>query len=336
LFQAAACIAFGPQKSRFYPGLPAQARWAAAQSKKIINHSVNLPMTRLRFLLSTFLLSLSCVAFGAKVDSLEVPSAAMDKTYRAAVVLPDSYAKSKAAFPVLYLLHGGYGHFNDWLTKTPDKQLLHTLADQYNLIIVMPEGEVFSYYLDSPVVKDSQFETYLTREVIGKIDNTYRTIRSGKGRVITGLSMGGFGAVYLATRHPELYCAAGSMSGVMDLNMDNWKLSAEMSTNIKKEFERILGPQEKAAALYAANSPVNMIDKIKANGLKLIIDCGVDDFLIETNREVHRRLVYSKIPHDYSERPGGHNWEYWQNALPIHVLFFHNVLRANGSLHAAK
>ncbi|WP_317128828.1 alpha/beta hydrolase-fold protein [Hymenobacter elongatus] len=73
-----------------------------------------------------------------------------------------------------------------------------------------------------------------------------------------------------------------------------------------------------------------MADKLGANGLPLIIDCGVDDFLLEINREVHRRLVYNLTPHDYTERPGSHTWEYWQNALPYHMLFFQKVLQANG------
>ncbi|GAB4043279.1 alpha/beta hydrolase family protein [Spirosoma litoris] len=256
----------------------------------------------------------------------------MKKNLRAAVVLPESYQssqKSKTKYPVLYLLHGGFGHFNDWISKTPDKTLLHRLADQYNLIIVMPEGEIFSYYLDSPVVKDSQFETYLTKEVIDKIDKTYRTVNTSKGRVITGLSMGGYGSLYLATRHPDLYCAAGSMSGALNLDMNSWKLTPEMEKGIRGEFEKILGPFSMDS--YAPYSVVNMADKMKTNGLKLVIDCGVDDFLIEPNRELHRRLVFNQTPHDYSERPGGHSWDYWQNSLPNHVLFFANVLKANGT-----
>ena len=97
--------------------------------------------TFIRFILLGFLLIQAVVTFGARVDTLDIPSAAMNKTYRAAVVLPKSYAKSKAAFPVLYLLHGGGGRFSDWLRQTPDKQLLHKLADQYNMIIVTPEGK---------------------------------------------------------------------------------------------------------------------------------------------------------------------------------------------------
>lgn len=275
--------------------------------------------------------------WAAKVDTIDVPSRVMNKTMRAVVVLPESYqaadaVKNKTTYPVLYLLHGGYGHYNDWITKTPDKALLHRLADQYNLIIAMPEGEVFSYYLDSPVVKNSQFETYLTREVIERIDQAYRTIDGKQGRVITGLSMGGYGALYLATRHPDLYCAAGSMSGALNPDMTTWKLPPDAAKNIRAAFESMLGSYNQSPDGWAAYSVIAMADRMKANGLKLIFDCGVDDFLIEPNRELHSRLVFNQTPHDYSERPGGHSWDYWQNALPNHVLFFSNVLQANGTL----
>jgi S-formylglutathione hydrolase FrmB len=289
-----------------------------------------------RLLIYSSLHLLPLLAFSAQVDTLTIASSAMKRTMRAAVVLPQSYGsagagKAKASYPVLYLLHGGGGQFSDWLKQTPDKMLVHKLADQYNLIIVMPEGDRLSGYLDSPVQKDNLFETYVAKEVIDKIDSTYRTIRDRKGRVITGLSMGGHGALYLATRHPELYCAAGSMSGVMDLNYKTWRINPEFEKTIEPGFARILGPLGSTPDHYAANSVVNMVDKIKANGQKLIIDCGVNDFLIEPNRELHRRLVYSKVEHDYTERPGGHTWDYWQNSLPSHLLFFSKVLKANGT-----
>ncbi|WP_247237347.1 alpha/beta hydrolase family protein [Telluribacter sp. SYSU D00476] len=278
------------------------------------------------------LLGLSNLSFGAKVDSLDIPSAAMGKTYKAAVVLPASYANSSKPYPVLYLLHGGGGRFSDWLSNTPDKMLLHKLADQYNLIIVTPEGERLGGYLDSPFQKDNKFETYITKEVVEKIDGTYRTIRDRKGRVITGLSMGGHGALFLSGRHPELYCAAGSMSGALDLNADTWKITPEFAKQIAPGFERILGPKGATPDQYAAHSVVYMAEKMKTNDVRIIIDCGVDDFLIEPNRELHRRLVYNKTPHDYIERPGGHTWDYWENSLPYHVLFFHKILKANGSV----
>lgn len=264
------------------------------------------------------------------VDSLDVPSAVMKKAYKAAVVLPASYANSKASYPVLYLLHGGSGHFRDWLTQTPDKMLVRNLADQFNMIIVMPEGETFGWYLDSPFDPNNKFETYITKEVIQKIDNTYRTVRSNKGRVITGLSMGGHGAMYLSSRHPELFCAAGTMSGAMDMNYTKFKINEDFSKSLKARFEKLLGTSDTSNEVFVKNSIINMVDAIKKNGMPITIDCGVDDFLIDANRELHSRLLYNGVPHDYTERPGAHTWEYWQNSLPYHLLFFQKVLRANG------
>ncbi|WP_421797995.1 alpha/beta hydrolase [Haliscomenobacter sp.] len=272
-------------------------------------------------------------AFAAKVDSLEVPSASMNKSYKAAVVLPDSYvnSKNKAAYPVLYLLHGASGHFRNWLTSTPDKMLVKNLADQYNLIIVMPEGEVYGWYLDSPVNPESKFETHIINEVIPKVDATYRTIANKNGRVISGLSMGGHGAMYLSIRHPELFCAAGTMSGAMDMNWSKFRISESYYQSLRDRFQKLLGTPDPNSEIVAKHSVVNMVEAIKKNGLAIVIDCGVDDFLIDVNRELHQRLLYNQVPHDYIERPGEHTWEYWQNSLPYHVLFFYNVLKKNGS-----
>lgn len=271
-------------------------------------------------------------SFAATVDTIAIPSKVMNRNYKAVVVLPASYSTNSKTYPVLYLLHGGYGHFSDWITKTPDKSLIQRLADQYNFIVVMPEGEIFSYYLDSKVAKGSQFETYITKEVVEKIDNSYRTIKDKKGRAITGLSMGGYGALYLSARHPELFCAAGSMSGALNPDMEAWKLPADIAINIRKAFEDILGSIETYPQRYADASVINMADKIKADSLQIIFDDGVDDFLIEANRELHRRLVFNGTPLDYSERPGSHTWDYWQNSLPYHALFFSKVFAENGSV----
>ena len=286
-------------------------------------------MKKLLIVCIAFLFGNTILSFASTVDSLQIPSVAMNKTYKAAVVLPNSYAKGKSTYPVLYLLHGAYGHFSDWLSKTPDKNTVKNLADQYNIIIVMPEGETFSFYLDSPVNKESQFETYITSEVIQKIDKTYRTINDKKGRAIAGLSMGGHGALYLSAKHPELFCAAGSMSGAVDMGT---MLGREPNDQVIKLMQPVFGDQSTNQDLYDKNAVIGMVDKIKANKLPLIIDCGVDDFLIEPNRELHRRLVYAKIPHDYIERPGAHTWEYWENSLPYQVLFFSKIWKANGSI----
>lgn len=282
------------------------------------------------FLICFCCLALSFPSQSAQVDSLEVESKIMQKKIPAAVVLPDSYKKSNKPYPVLYLLHGGTGSFRDWLTKTPDKSLLHRLADQYNLIIVTPDAGPTSYYFDSPEDKTSQYETFISKELIEKIESSYRTVKDRKGRVIAGLSMGGHGAFFISTRHPELYCAAGSMSGVMNINTATWKVPEEFAQARAQKFASLLGPPEDPANPYLNYTAVGMVDQMKANDVKLIFDCGVDDFLIDTNRDMHSRLLAAEVPHDYTERPGAHTWEYWENALPFQVLFFHKIFKENG------
>ncbi|MGF7216350.1 S-formylglutathione hydrolase FrmB [Spirosoma lacussanchae] len=291
------------------------------------------PWLRCILLAGLCLLILPNAGFGARVDTVDVPSARMNRTLRAAVILPDRYDKAKKRdrrpFPVLYLLHGGTGSFRDWLTKTPDRTLLHRLSDQYNLIIVTPDGDPTSYYFDSPLIKTSQFETFISTELIEKIDATYRTIRDRKGRVIAGLSMGGHGAMFIASRHPDLYAAAGSMSGVMNINTATWKVAPDFAQSRAANFAMLLGPPAAGNSPYPGYTMVTLADRLKANNLPLIFDIGVDDFLIETNRELHRLLLANQTPHEYIERPGAHTWPYWQQALPYQVLFFSQILKAN-------
>lgn len=283
----------------------------------------------LTFLLSVFIIHLSSAA---QVDTLEITSAAMQKKLKAVVVTPSGYKKSKTTYPVLYLLHGGSGGYKDWLSKTPDRMLVHKLSDQYNIIIVTPEGGSSSYYFDSPLDKSSQYETFISKELVQKIDETYRTIRDKNGRVITGLSMGGHGALFIGTRHSDLYCAAGSMSGVMNINTATWKVPEEFAKLRRENLARLLGPPQDGDTPYPGLTLVSMINQVKSSGLKIIVDCGVDDFLIDTNRDFHQKLLESQTPHDYIERPGGHTWDYWENALAYHMVFFQKVLQTNGSL----
>ncbi len=273
-----------------------------------------------------FLFCLSSNA--ATVDTIDVPSSAMNRILKAAVVLPAGYNKAKTVYPVLYLLHGGQGSFRDWLTLTPDKTLLHRLADQYDIIIVTPEGGTTSYYFDSPLQKESQFESFIAKEVVQKIEKTYRVIKEKKGRLIAGLSMGGHGALYIAARHPGLFLAAGSMSGVMNINTKTWKVPEAFAKSRAENFARLLGPPLDTSSPYTNYTIVGLTEKLKANDVKLIFDVGIDDFLIEPNRDLHRRLLANGTPHDYIERPGGHTWEYWQNALPYQMLFFARALAA--------
>jgi putative tributyrin esterase len=280
-------------------------------------------MYKIRYTLF-FLFTLSLLTAQAKVDTLVIQSPSMQKTLKAGVVTPDSYKKKKnGPYPVLYLLHGYSDNFSNWLKVPPQQDLLQTMADKYQLIIVTPDGGYGSWYFDSPIDRTSQYETFITQELRQEIENRYRTITSREGRFVSGLSMGGHGALYLSARHPELYLAASSMSGTVNVAGIDRK-------NLLPSIEAVLGPKEENQPVYEFNSIVHMVEQLKKNGLYLTIDCGVDDFLIEDNRELHRRLVEAKVPHDYTERPGAHSWTYWGNSLEHHLLFFQKVQAAKG------
>ncbi|WP_281633438.1 alpha/beta hydrolase [Flavobacterium luteolum] len=159
-----------------------------------------------------------------------------------------------------------------------------------------------------------KYETYVVKELVPFIDKQYRTIADRKARAISGLSMGGDGALYLSFRHQDVFGAAGSMSGGVDFRPfpENW--------DIKKR----LGPITEFPENWNKNTVTNMLDLVKDNKLKLIIDCGVDDFFMKVNRELHAKMLDLKINHDYIERPGEHNLKYWENSLKYQLLFFYN------------
>lgn len=264
----------------------------------------------------------------ARVDSIEVFSTVMQKTLRAAVTLPSSYSEGNKRYATLYLLHGGSGAFSDWHQKTTEIGLLQRLATQYELIIVTPGVGPSSYYYDSPLLDSVQYETYLIKEFIPAIDKAYRTLSQKESRAITGLSMGGHGAIMLSAKYPELFIAAGSMSGVMNIDTRMWKVPEDFR-NLRRSGQKIMLGEIQYDAPFSEFTAVGLIKQIHANGLGLIIDCGVDDFLLETNRLMHRLLLDQNTQHEYTERPGAHTWNYWTAALPVHVLFFDRFLKRN-------
>jgi len=187
------------------------------------------------------------------------------------------------------------------------------LADQYKLIIICPDGGFGSWYMDSPEDESYRYETFVAKELVTWADKIYRTIKNSKGRAITGLSMGGHGALYLGFRHQNIYGAAGSMSGGVDLRPfpENWQLT-----------ER-LGDYAEYPERWEANSVINLTYLLKNDHLKIIIDCGVDDFFYDVNVALHEKLLARNVAHDFISRPGRHNWQYWSKAIHTQVIFFH-------------
>lgn len=253
------------------------------------------------------LISTLTVCKAAVVDTVETYSNVMKKTIKAVVIKPAGYDTMKQV-PVVYLLHGYSDNYGGWVNKAKG---VDKLADEYKVLVVCPDGGYSSWYWNSPVDSTYKYETYVADELVKFTDSHYKTIAGKKGRAITGLSMGGHGALYLAIKHPDIFGAAGSMSGGVDIRPfpNNWDMAKRLGTYAAS-------PQN-----WEQHTVINMLHLIQPNTLQLIIDCGTEDFFYEVNQRLHQELLYRNIPHNYITRPGKHDWNYWTNAVKYQFLF---------------
>ncbi len=124
--------------------------------------------------------------------------------------------------------------------------------------------------------------------------------------------MGGHGAMWNAIRHKDVFGAAGTTSGGMDIRPfpQNWEMAKQ------------LGEFAANKKVWDEYTVINQIDKIENGDLAIIIDCGEADFFLNVNKDLHNRLLARKINHDFVTRPGGHTGKYWNNSIDYQILFF--------------
>lgn len=249
----------------------------------------------------------------ATIDTLEIYSPKMKRDIKALIIVPDAAKEASASLPTLYLLHGYNGKETTWMSLRD----MRPIADEYEMLIVCPFGEN-SWYWDSPTQKKSQFETFISKELPEYVDKNYPTIADRKGRAISGLSMGGHGAMWNALHHKDVFGAVGSISGGVDIRPfpEKW------------EMKKQLGTKDKNAQRWDDYTVINALGELEEKELAIIIDCGVDDFFIDVNRNLHQALVEKKITHDYIERAGAHTGTYWRNSIVYQAFYFHQFFKS--------
>ncbi len=244
------------------------------------------------------------VASASTVDRISVYSPKMEREINVSVILPDGATEN---LPVLYLLHGFGNDEKTWITRTH----IEELVDRFNVIAVCPDADN-SWYWDSPTDPQSQFETFVAHELTAHIDKNYKTIANRTARAITGQSMGGHGAMWIALRNKDIFGAVGSTSGGVDICPfpDKWQIDKQ------------LGSHEENSEVWATHSVINQLDELKNSELAIIIDCGKSDFFFEVNRNLHEKLDEKGIDHDFTVRPGAHTWEYWDVSIIYQLTYF--------------
>lgn len=243
-------------------------------------------------------------------------SEALGRKKSVSVVLPPSYTPVGAPFAVVYLLHGFGGNRRTWL-GCPD---LRALAAKARTILVLPESGRYWMINDAA---GRRYEDYLMDEVIDYVDDHFNTVAACGGRAMAGFSMGGASALFLALRHSRRVSVVASNSGAFEAPLREgdpyqaWRSDGGPGMPTVEEHERVWGPA--GSVVRAAYDPGRLLDAGDRAGLPhLYLDVGVDDYprMIAMNRRMDDALSQREIPHEYGERPGGHDWQFVNAGLP--------------------
>lgn len=243
------------------------------------------------------------------VHDNQFQSESLGRAMKFRVILPAGYESSGVRYPVLYLLHGLTGDYTDWETKTRIDQY----ARRYQLIIVMPDAGN-SWYTNSSGNPQNKFEDYIAKDLVREVDNHFRTLRLRTARFIGGLSMGGYGALKFGLKYPQTFSFAASFSGAFSPIRTGLGVNARWEKPVMDEFTQIFGAEGSAARTDADIATI--IGKADPKLAPfLYLDCGTEDGLLTSNRETAAQLQRAGFRFEYRERPGRHDWIFWDHQV---------------------
>jgi putative tributyrin esterase len=243
------------------------------------------------------------------ICEINFPSRQLGMPSRMLVLTPPG----KGPFATLYLLHGYGDDYTAWTRQT----FLERYAARCPIMIVMPQiGK--SYGVNEAGPLGNHWEDYLVRDVVGFVDENFRTAPEAASRGIAGNSMGGYASLMLALRHPDMFGACCSLSG-----------AAYFAHSPHPKGESV--KDELAAALpkgeYDCFALAEKLARSGAARPKVRLECGDKDFLLPSNRQLHEHLNQVGYEHEYLEYEGGHNWLVWEAHLPAMLEYFRLNLR---------
>jgi len=267
----------------------------------------------------------SVSAQSSVVEGLSAHSTTIDDSIKYAVYLPSDYHISERSYPVLYLFHGLDNDENAWIQYGDMKRLMDAMYSNESIapmIVVMPNARN-SWFIDD-IHSEFPFETIFTGEFIDHIDSAYRTRPEKKFRAFGGLSMGGYGALILAFKNPDL------VSSIFSLSPGIWTDETIQSLNNEdylRTFDNLYttDPDQRLTDRWKSHS-IHHQAKVKSQSdlskVKYYITSGDDDTGIsEATAELHIILKNKNVPHEYRVYDGGHTWEYWRKTFPEAVEF---------------
>ena len=278
--------------------------------------------------MKTLFLSIMCLVItthifaqkGKVTESLVFQSKIVPYPVKYSVYLPEDYETSQRSYPVVYLLHGFSDDETGWIqfgeaNEIADKGIAEGAFPA--CILIIPDGKV-GWYINSADGKD-RWEDMFINELIPFVEKQYRIRAKKEFRAIAGLSMGGYGALGLAMRNPDLFSSCVALSSATFSDEEIALQSDEQYTAFFKNiFGNDLKGDARLSATWNANNPLHLIHSVpseKLKGIRFYIDCGDDDFLYKGNSLLHIGMRDLNIHHEYRVRDGSHSWSYWRTGL---------------------
>lgn len=265
----------------------------------------------------------------ARVDCQSVASSILSRSVAYCVAIPAGYDAGAERYPVVYYLHGLFESEQSWRDHSGE-QTWESLMSQGKIgkfIVVMPDGGR-SFYVNSFDGR-ARYEDFFIQELVPAIDRKYRTLATRAARGVGGVSMGGYGALHLGMRHPDVFGSAGAQSAALVAKFPHplptegrWGFYARV---LQEPFGSPLNE-----AYFDANNPLTLAaHPERFAGLKLYFDCGDQDRygFDEGNKQLDAVLTSLGVAHTFVMRPGGHGWSYLDQYLHFALEFHWEAFR---------
>jgi len=263
---------------------------------------------------------------GKVLESLSFNSNIMKEPVHYTVYLPPGYKSNERRYPVLYLLHGYTDDDTGWLQFGEVNRIADDgigSGEVPPMIIIMPDGGVTWYVNDYK--RQKPWADMFIKEFIPYIDSLYRTRPKKEFRAISGLSMGGYGALQTAMRNPGMFASCVAFSSGVYTDKELIEMKDDSYENVFGFlFGEGLKGKKRITQAWKDFNPLYLLDTQSLDKLKKVrwyLDVGDDDFLYKGNSALHVKMRDIGLPHEYRVRNGKHEWIYWRTGLPEGLKF---------------
>jgi S-formylglutathione hydrolase FrmB len=273
---------------------------------------------------------------GSRVQYKTYQSALMNRELRYALYLPPSYETSGTRrYPVLYFLHGLNENEMRWSTRGEGDLLLDKMIAAKSIgefIVAIPMSSTTSFYTNARS-GNAAWEDAVIKEFIPLIESTYRINATRATRGISGISMGGYGSLKIAMKHPEMFGSVSAHSAALVPDFNNTTVTGRRLDQFKSLFDNIYGIGFAGGgnldlSYWNANNPLELAkDTSKLQGMKIYFDCGTEDEygFYGGEQVLDELLTKAKYAHTAALYPGNHGWDYAKQHIQQSLLFHWNA-----------